>query len=294
MSNSRKHHFVPTFYLTRWEEYDGRVTQWSRQRTGVARKRRHPEGTGWELDLYAFDDLRPEFRQWFETTFLTLTDDLGSIALEKMLTDGPNSLDLRLRSAWARFVMTLRFRTPDVVNELRTSTARAWESNEPHSEEEYQRMRKGREGYPVTFAEYSAAMTPAVNAQIHVRLLKSAMDNRKIGEHINRMHWSIYDAESADCEFLTSDWASDLNLLRGVVSLPIGPTRLFIASDTQRGLNDMLDQKPNDVVRIVNRFVVEQARRFVWSRGRSQQRFIENRMSRSMVPEPFFPNLGAL
>jgi hypothetical protein len=41
----------------------------------------------------------------------------------------------------------------------------------------------------------------------------------------------------------------------------------------------------------VNAYVVGRARRFVWAADQSQERFIENRMSRTLEPMPLFPTL---
>ena len=109
MADPRKHHFIPAFYLSQWAGPDGLLIEWSRPHKEVKPIRRHPNATGFEYDLYAFLDLLPDTRQWFEKKFLQSTDDIASQVLAKILAGQMKALDNLQKSGWARFLMTLRF-----------------------------------------------------------------------------------------------------------------------------------------------------------------------------------------
>jgi hypothetical protein len=60
----RKHHYVPVFYLKQWAGGDGRLCQYRRVYDGkVAVNRKHPDATGYKVDLYKIDELSPEDAQ---------------------------------------------------------------------------------------------------------------------------------------------------------------------------------------------------------------------------------------
>lgn len=98
---SRRHHYIPTFYLKQWAMDDGCVCQFSRPHHRVVAKRKHPEATGYMDDLYSVDGAPPEIRSYLEDHFLARTDQLAHDALQCFRND---RLDLSddLRSGWTR------------------------------------------------------------------------------------------------------------------------------------------------------------------------------------------------
>jgi hypothetical protein len=69
--------------------------------------------------------------------------------------------------------------------------------------------------------------------------------------------------------------------------LPISPIKLFVAVNDEAVLVDLRKAKPRDIARRLNKFIASRARRFVWSRDKSQERFIENNMSTRLEPTCF-------
>lgn len=53
MSIPKKHHYLPQFFMRRWVDADGMVTEYRRPRTELIVKRKHPAQTGYIVDLYA-------------------------------------------------------------------------------------------------------------------------------------------------------------------------------------------------------------------------------------------------
>jgi hypothetical protein len=62
--------------------------------------------------------------------FLKSTDDLASQALARILAGKMNTLDAVRKSGWARFLMTLRFRHPDLLAEARAGIALLWKHHD--------------------------------------------------------------------------------------------------------------------------------------------------------------------
>jgi hypothetical protein len=100
---------------------------------------------------------------------------------------------------------------------------------------------------------------------------------------------------TAPVRLLLSDRPVEFSRIKeidGIVSLPISPTKLFVAVNNVATLENLRNAKPGDIVCQANMYVVERARRFVWAQDESQKRFIQNRMSTKMEPKPLFPSIA--
>jgi hypothetical protein len=291
MGDPRNHHFIPAFYLSRWSGEDGRLVEWSKPHNKIIPIRRHPNATGFQRDLYTFPELRPDSRQWFEKHFLKFTDDVASDALKRILTGEMTSLNDRQKSGWARFLMTLRFRHPDAVVELRESITNLWKTHDIFTLEVYSKIRSPSD--PLTFGEYVSSFGPDANSRMELELLIAAMDNKGIGQQILEMAWGLIDLTAASRQLLTSDWPVELSLGTTPTSvvLPVSPTQLFVACQDENVILSMCQMPPGQLAANVNSYVVGSARRYVFSSDERQKRFIENRIFRTMQEQPFFPSL---
>jgi hypothetical protein len=66
-------------------------------------------------------------------------------------------------------------------------------------------------------------------------MIVKAFDNERLGKHINSMTWAVLDVSRATHRFLLSDRPvvfANLTNSDGMVSLPIGPTKLFVGVNT--------------------------------------------------------------
>jgi hypothetical protein len=78
----------------------------------------------------------------------------------------------------------------------------------------------------------------------------------------------------------------------GILSMPISPTKMFVAVNDAATLDKLRRADPRKLVHHVNTFVVSRARRFVWAHDASQERFIANHISTKLEPTPLLPNIG--
>jgi len=62
---------------------------------------------------------------------------------------------------------------------------------------------------------------------------------------------------------------------KGMITLPISPTMLFVAVNDPRILDRLRRIKPREIVSAVNTDLVSRARRFVWAADQSQTPFIK-------------------
>jgi hypothetical protein len=81
---------------------------------------------------------------------------------------------------------------------------------------------------------------------------------------------------------------------KGSITLPISPTKLFVAVNNRIYLSDFRRQKHRQIVDQINADHIGRARRFVWAQrqSHSQDEFIRRYMSTKMEKPPFFPSLA--
>jgi hypothetical protein len=292
MSDPSKHHFIPRFYLTNWAVGDsGKLVEYSIKNHRCIPKPVGPAATGFEFDLYAFDDLPLDSRPHLEKVFFNYVDDTSSRALQIHL-GSLQPWNNELINAWSRFILGIHLRHPDAMPELKAAASEIWAESGPQSQIDYAKLRS--ESDPATFDECMAAVDPLTQGKVRLNLIIRLFDSEQLLTHINGLAWGVFDVSRSSRRFLTSDRPVQLHKYKnddGFISLPISPTKLFVAANHATTLQAILKAKPAKIVTEVNAFVVGRARRFVWAADESQERFIENRMSQNLEPTPLFPTL---
>ena len=118
MSTPRDHHFIPAFLLKQWAGQNGKLIEYTIKHGKVIAKPVGPHSTGYEFDLYAFNELASDVRQYIEQEFFNYADNAASIALERHLTGSREPWSAELLSAWSRFLIGIYLRHPDAMPEL--------------------------------------------------------------------------------------------------------------------------------------------------------------------------------
>ena len=292
MTIPRDHHFIPAFYLKQWVGADGKLEQFSKPRDRVVVRRLSPDATGYQTDLYAFPELPREQAQFLESEYFQYADDMGYKALEAHLTGRPLPWSAELVSAWSRFLVGVHLRHPDAIPELRAGAKAEWDRSGAASQAEYEKIRKP--GDPATFDDYMAKTDPLVPSKVQLNMIIKALDNAEVCAHINRMPFAVIDVSGARSTLLTSDRPVEIHALpepRGLVSMPISPTMLFVAVNETGTFDILRRNSPDSLVRHINKSLVSRARRYVWARNRSAQSFIERQFGTAREPLPLFPSL---
>jgi hypothetical protein len=287
----RDHHYIPVFYLKQWCGQNKKLIEFAVKHGNFIAKPVGPKGTGFQTDLYAFPELPPDMAQHIEDVFLKYADNTASLALEMQLS-GKDIWTNELRSGWSRFLISLIIRHPDVMVDLRAATTKSWEETGPSSQARYEETREPHQ--PATFDEYIAAVDPLIPIKVSLNAIIKAFDNETLGTHINGMYWSVIDLSKAHHRLLTGDRPLqylNLNNPSGFISLPISPTKLFLAANSAQSIINVRKLKPEKVIREINRFVVARARKFVFAHDASQVSFIKKHIHTGMEPTPLFPKL---
>jgi hypothetical protein len=283
-----KHHYFPIFLQKRWAGADGRVCVYSQPRKDVEEVkalRRHPNRVGFENDLYTIPGVEFEAASHLERRFFLQTDNDASQVLASLEADPKAPLGTRLRSGWSRFVMSLIHRSPEEIAIFFGQVALHIEHAERDFEQNYHKLRLPNE--PATFEEFKLKRPTNPAGRAAAMLIQKVIDSELVGNHLNRMIWSILSPPSSS-PFLISDrpitMTNGLSRPDSHVALPIGPRTLFIASNQQTIVDDVARRNPDDLVTHVNDRIVRQARRFVIGIDDHQKSFISHRLFGPRLP----------
>jgi hypothetical protein len=230
----------------------------------------------------------------FRTAYAITWDDWHESLRSDLLRRGScPTPSIELVSAWSRFIIAIHLRHPDAMPELREAAKSIWDASGIDYQVRYEAIRQPTD--PPTFDGYLALRDPLAPIKMRVNLIIKALDNDIVGAHVNQMPFAIIDLSGSPHRLLTFDRPVKLFNLKepnGLVSIPISPTKLFVAANDEATFDKLRRASPRKLVCDVNTYVVSCARRFVWAQDRSQERFIENRISTKLEPTPLLPNIG--
>lgn len=229
-------------------------------------RRKAPAAIGREKDLYRIPGVSDGDAQLIEAEFMAKLDSLAAPVLDRLL-HGESISDVASRSCWSCFLLGLIHRSPRNVSAAKAAIPLI-----------QQQMFPGLD-IDMAHSEYVA-----------VTSLPSRINNPTIGTVLNRMVWDVIDLGPAGRTLLTSDqpviMSNGLKPPEGNYSLPISPTKLFVASWGGILRERFLRQTPRQIVSLSNRLVAERAERFVIATDQSQRHFVDKHLSKAKVPTP--------
>ena len=214
--------------------------------------KRSPEHTGFEDYLYTVEGGNDP--QILEKGFFSNIDNYAAPILEALTQLGPGLVILRnghftndQKSDWARFINSLYVRGPHSLGEIDTVLQRNVRDQFERKHGEAYRAAK-QPGDPESVYEYARQKLPSLLADAHKFLLPQMIDDEKIGHVVVNMIWAVLDLADAPDSLLTSDrpYITSHGLLSPecLLSVPISPTRLFVAANNMQQL-EALARQPN-------------------------------------------------
>lgn len=265
MSKDGKHHHTPAFYLSHWAGDDNQLCEYKRRHHGVLPKRVSPDQTGYQHGLYNVPGLPPRDRQYVETKFLARVDSEAAVALAAMLDESLPVSDFspRLKIAWARFLYSLTFRSPNVIKRLQAQM-----------DEQVAAGKVKQPEIPFAAAEVFPSMLGSPN----------------VIKELVGMNWVTSNLGGARRALFTSDrpviMTNGLLHADAYIAVPISPRSFFLAYRTDKLFQLIAAMSQDDLVTEINNQVVRQAVEFVYAYDDSQTDFIATRFGEQVRSTP--------
>ena len=280
-----RHHYVPQFLLNPWTEdsLDGKLEVFRLDIQGFPSSRRGSRYTGFDNDLYALtkEKIAGMEKQAVETRFLKLIDSKAANVRKKMMSHGFKTLTPEDKVDWARFLMSLRLRQPDIVNMLKHESAEHLKKTLNEQSEEY--IELAATDVPLTLEEWTEEQYPGLIENFGLSYFHELVDNPKYGNKILRMKWYLWDFSNTSYDLLLSDhpciFTSGVDDSNCVIALPIHPKKAFLATQNDSVVQNLQRQHLKDLVMRLNESSVNQTRVRIYARNESPRRFIENRVA---------------
>lgn len=289
MTAPQDHHYLPVFYQQSWTGPDGKIVRYHRPHLKVVASPITPKHTGYERGLYTMPGVPPGREQQIETDFMTPhVDTPGSEAYRVLLDEAPERLTPELRKSWTLFLMAMSMRDPYSLAEMQTLALGIFKDNLKSIQDEYEKTRGPAD--PVDTYEYIQQNEPHVLDNIIKAYLPGLIDNEKIGAHIINMNWSTLNLAVAGLTLLTGDrpYIRTHNLRHPdcTLILPLSPTLLFLATNSQEQTKSIHSHSAKQVVADTNNGIACRAIKNVYGSTDRHLRFVENRLGRKTLPIP--------
>jgi hypothetical protein len=279
---SIRHHYIPEFYSKRWCSDDRKLCEYSRPYKKLQGKRVFPVQTGFLDRLYEKKGVPKSIAQQVEDEFMSPVDNFAANALSLIETDCDKArTDARQRSAWSLFLMTLMTRMPEDLAVLSQVLADDWKRDLPLLRQKYAANKKTDD--PETIEEFIEKKDPDYMARWAMDLLPNLTDHEGMGQSLNGMRWSVVTTPDDTPPFLSSDrplfMSKTFSEPGCYLTLPIGPHRLFVATNTEETDRKFKDKPPVELVQATNLQVVQQAVKYVYGVDDAQLEFVDKHIS---------------
>lgn len=278
------HHYLPIFYLSRWQGPKEQVVRYYRPHDRVIASAISPSNTAFEPRLYTLEGFPEEMQQAIEREYMApVVDNYAADALEILITRNSAALTAKVREAWTRFLLSLQLRDPQSLIEIQKSSLDVLRMNMSKPDAEYDAIKRACD--PATPYEYVEKYAPQLLQNIGKTFLPKLIDHEKIGTHIMRMYWWTIDLSHSKVDLLTADRPvlryEGLAHHNCLITLPLSPSLLFVAANRSDIVGQILRQHTlTDIAKKANRDVVARASMHVYGKTAAHLQFVEKRLVR--------------
>ncbi len=279
----QSHHYLPRSYLAAWKGADHKLTRYSiRYGNKVSVERRGPGSVGEFQNLYALPGVPVEQRQKIEQLFMQRIDSGLSRPL-RLLKRRSIPTDPFDRANWSRFIASVYFRIPDVVEALEGVFVKNWVS----AAGEYATANPGLGLSEQQIVEHYEKIDPTAPRYWSKILLAHLVMDSDEAPRIEELRWDVVEflgvtaLMTSDCPLMVH--RSDDMTLKSL-ALAIGPNLMFIAYRTEEDRIALLGYSPVDLIERYNGHVVTRARDVVIAFDDGDREQVENLMSTMRKP----------
>lgn len=263
---ARDHHYVPRFLLRAWAL--GEVVHgwwWNPWKDQLVVKSRGVASFCNQIDLLTIG--RHQLGQdVIERIFFGHVDTRGASVYQKIISSGVQSLTGEERSDFARLLLSLEFRKPEMVRLLRDQS-KAWTQTLNNDPELLALM--AEHGISKTPIEYWLEKGGGNLEDRAVMLIQGLVDNQKLGPILINSHWRTVTLKPGEESFVLAD--RPLMRFRGLGDpdclwvLPLTPLMAFVAAPQAATIQAVLKPSARRFAISSNGDSARHAERFVFS-----------------------------
>ena len=137
---SKRHHYVPEFYLNQWAADCGKILTVRNIRNNIVRKWHAAKFTGFQFNLYSYhEDFDVEDRSEIETKYFKPLDDAGARIMSKIISKTP--LERKDAILWAQFITSMVMRTPESIAKIKSKGKHAIITEMSSAQNEYSSLK---------------------------------------------------------------------------------------------------------------------------------------------------------
>jgi|GEM_PF-6414131 hypothetical protein len=204
---------------------------------------------------------------------------------------GNMDVPVKERNAWIRFLLSLLFRNPEAVAELREQVLTLYRESFRRLRENYEELRPS--DFPPTLEEFDARTNPNSGAIIASNFLQQIMNSEGIANRLVRMRWGRLNLRRSRHTLLTSDRPLCLPMHFETTSvailLPISPLVAFTAAENDLALQALAHGDHTTMALQINQQIVSQARQYVWALDDCALSFVQKYIctlpDRKLIPD---------
>jgi hypothetical protein len=225
---TKRHHYVPKFYLKNWRSNEGGVFNYKKVNEGISNPyRKHEKACGFENELYS---LKPDTK-WdclnyspdlIETNFFSRIDNDAAIIHQRLLKNRFESLCIEDKYVYALFIRSLEERMPDRISELNN-----------HFRKERVKENIIKELNAKNIITKDVDLNAMQQNQILIQLTREVYNKSNL-DNIVGMRWALADCKKTGEQFITSDrpliinGGIEQNNPKLIYSIALSPQKLLI------------------------------------------------------------------
>jgi Protein of unknown function (DUF4238) len=276
MSDPKKHHFIPEAFLEPWCS-GGRLTCFAIKHGHLCIDRYSPAQVARQPCLYSLHGVSPGQAQSIETKLLQSIDNAAALVHKMWLNDTHPKLTVKQREDWGRFVLSLRVRTPHMINVLREKGREAVMDDFLRNPDEFEAIKGSLHHSSLPDLVQEKAQVLVDNFGLTNVFPQLLLESEILPDFLS-LYWQALEFRRNRYSLLLADNPVFIHGHKNdgwLWALPISPSRVFVAAS--RPLN-----RRRDPVKEANISSIRQATTYIYASGSEAQRFIE----RNWTPAP--------
>lgn len=251
--------------------------QWEGQRFIIDRQ--NPKFIAYKYHLYTLHGAPAEKKNFIEQKFFTpLIDEPGAKIQKVLLLEGTNSLSPEQRHLWARYLLALFYRTPEIVEKAQKLGSEGVRNELRKNPDEYNAIKPT--GAPDTLEE---CVSPWFLDNFGLaRVIPGLIDKEDTRNEIVKMNWICCDFRDCNLDLLTCD--RPLISHKGVhdedffLALPLSPKIGFFVVRSSKTWDKFFRMPLRELAIKFNESIIANAVDYVYSSNDRARNFVQARL----------------